>query len=117
MPWHSLLTQTCLLYSGPSPSCQSNDLSRPYSGARVRCLECARLEKFLRDIVTRTGPIRRRVGNTGKLGALFGILYAIGAPVPKPGSITFIVRLLFARVKNLISGEQASCHHPALSGS
>jgi len=28
----------------------------------------------------------RRVGNTKKLGALFGILAAIGAPVPGPGS-------------------------------
>ena len=31
----------------------------------------------------------RRVGNTGGLGALFGILTAIGVPVPKPGSIQF----------------------------
>ena len=67
--------------------------------------------------MARLGFMRRRVGNTGKLGALFGILYAIGAPVPKPGSISFIVRLLFARVKNLISGEQCSCHPTALSGS
>ena len=31
----------------------------------------------------------RRVGNTQKMGALFGILAAIGAPVPQPGSISF----------------------------
>ena len=31
----------------------------------------------------------RRVGNTQKMGALFGILAAIGAPVPQPGGLTF----------------------------
>jgi hypothetical protein len=31
----------------------------------------------------------RRVGNTGGLGALFGILTAIGVPVPKPGTLQF----------------------------
>lgn len=33
----------------------------------------------------------RRVGNTQKMGALFGILAAIGAPVPQPGTFSFMV--------------------------
>lgn len=33
----------------------------------------------------------RRVGNTQKMGALFGILAAIGAPVPQPGSFRFML--------------------------
>ena len=33
--------------------------------------------------------VDRRVGNTGGLGALFGILTAIGVKVPKPGSLGF----------------------------
>ena len=49
------------------------------------------------------------------MGALFGILYAIGAPVPKPGSISFIVGMLFTRVKNFISGEEGRCHGLAVS--
>ena len=59
--------------------------------------------------------ICRRVGNTGKMGALFGILYAIGAPVPKPGSVTFMLGQLFMKVKSIIAGEplpalQTSCY-------
>jgi len=33
----------------------------------------------------------RRVGNTGGLGAIFGILTAIGVPVPKPGTLGFAI--------------------------
>lgn len=33
----------------------------------------------------------RRVGNTKKMGALFGILAAIGVWVPQPGSFSFAV--------------------------
>lgn len=51
---------------------------------------------------------RRRVGNTGKMGALFGILYAIGAPVPQPGSFTFMIGQLFVKIKNIVSGERPS---------
>eukprot|EP00200_Dunaliella_tertiolecta_P004250 CAMPEP_0202347024 /NCGR_PEP_ID=MMETSP1126-20121109/5563_1 /ASSEMBLY_ACC=CAM_ASM_000457 /TAXON_ID=3047 /ORGANISM="Dunaliella tertiolecta, Strain CCMP1320" /LENGTH=218 /DNA_ID=CAMNT_0048938515 /DNA_START=152 /DNA_END=808 /DNA_ORIENTATION=+ len=39
----------------------------------------------------------RRVGNTKGLGAMFGILAAIGGPVLKPGSPTYV----FAVVKNV----------------
>ncbi|BDA49419.1 hypothetical protein COCOBI_14-0360 [Coccomyxa sp. Obi] len=46
----------------------------------------------------------RRVGNTNKLGAMFGILSAIGAPVPSPGSPTFFVRLAINAVRSFISG-------------
>ncbi|CAK0787604.1 hypothetical protein CVIRNUC_010826 [Coccomyxa viridis] len=46
----------------------------------------------------------RRVGNTGKLGGLFGVLYAIGAPVPQPGSLSFMLGQLFVKFKNIISG-------------
>lgn len=48
--------------------------------------------------------VRRRVGNTKKLGAMFGILAAIGAPVPNPGSIFFLIRFTISRVRNIISG-------------
>ncbi|KAK9904899.1 hypothetical protein WJX75_005112 [Coccomyxa subellipsoidea] len=46
----------------------------------------------------------RRVGNTNKLGAMFGILSAIGAPVPSPGSPMFFVRLATNAVRSFISG-------------
>ncbi len=47
----------------------------------------------------------RRVGNTGKMGALFGILYAIGAPVPN-SPIRFTIMQLYVKIKNILSGEQ-----------
>ena len=31
----------------------------------------------------------RRVGNTKNLGAIFGVLAALGVPVPVPGSLGF----------------------------
>ena len=40
----------------------------------------------------------RRVGNTNGLGALFGILSAIGVPVPKPGSFGFAVAVLINNI-------------------
>ena len=46
----------------------------------------------------------RRVGNTGGMGALFGILHAIGAPVPKPGSLTWNVLGLINKIKNALVG-------------
>ncbi len=49
-------------------------------------------------------PMCRRVGNTNKLGAMFGILSAIGAPVPSPGSPTFFIRLAVNAVRSFISG-------------
>ncbi len=79
-------------------------------------LGCAQLSEVLARAGAESTCMCRRVGNTGKMGALFGILYAIGAPVPKPGSITFIVRVLFANIKNFISGEQSSCHYMGVSG-
>ena len=48
--------------------------------------------------------IARRVGNTGGMGALFGILHAIGAPVPRPGSLTWNVLGLINKLKNAIVG-------------
>jgi len=47
----------------------------------------------------------RRVGNTGKMGALFGILYAIGAPVPN-SPIRFTIMQLYVKIKNILSGER-----------
>lgn len=46
----------------------------------------------------------RRVGNTGGLGAVFGILHALGAPVPKPGSLGFMVASLVRKVVGAWSG-------------
>lgn len=55
----------------------------------------------------------RRVGNTNKLGAMFGILSAIGAPVPSPGSPTFFVRLAINAVRSFISGTSLTLYHPS----
>ena len=46
----------------------------------------------------------RRVGNTHKLGALFGILAAIGHPLPAPGTPRFYVAQLLQRLGGLVSG-------------
>jgi len=40
----------------------------------------------------------RRVGNTKKLGAMLGILKAIGAYVPEPGSPTWTLFMLVQRI-------------------
>ncbi|MEW5320308.1 MAG: hypothetical protein WDW38_011390 [Sanguina aurantia] len=52
----------------------------------------------------------RRVGNTKGLGAMFGILAAIGGPVLAPGSFTFLslvaankVQKLFGKVFNMLT--------------
>ncbi len=41
----------------------------------------------------------RRVGNTGGMGALFGILHAIGAPVPRPGSLMWNILSLINKIR------------------
>lgn len=46
----------------------------------------------------------RRVGNTGGLGAVFGILHALGAPVPKPGSLGFAIASLVRKVTAVLGG-------------
>ena len=46
----------------------------------------------------------RRVGNTHKLGALFGILAAIGHPLPTPGTLRFYAAQLLQRLGGLVSG-------------
>lgn len=46
----------------------------------------------------------RRVGNTGGLGALFGILHAIGVPVPKPGTFGFALAVALNKVMTWFSG-------------
>jgi hypothetical protein len=46
----------------------------------------------------------RRVGNTGGLGAVFGILHALGAPVPKPGTLGFAVASLVRKVTTALAG-------------
>ncbi|KAK9806001.1 hypothetical protein WJX73_002925 [Symbiochloris irregularis] len=52
-------------------------------------------------VTTYTGGyvMDRRVGNTKGLGALFGVLAAVGAPVP--GSPLFFARFTFAKATNL----------------
>ncbi len=45
----------------------------------------------------------RRCGNTNDLGAIFGVLSAIGVPVPKPGSIGFNIAQTVNRVQTAIS--------------
>ena len=45
----------------------------------------------------------RRCGNTNDLGAIFGVLSAIGVPVPKPGSIGFTIAQTVNRVQTAVS--------------
>ena len=49
----------------------------------------------------------RRVGNTKNLGAIFGVLAAIGVPVPVPGSIGFKIAQALNRLRTLLSGEKS----------
>eukprot|EP00884_Botryococcus_braunii_P020135 jgi/Botrbrau1/6805/Bobra.0153s0008.1 len=44
----------------------------------------------------------RRVGNTNNLGAMFGILSAIGVYIPPPGSIIFTSMVLFMKLLNFL---------------
>ena len=46
----------------------------------------------------------RRVGNTCKLGAMLGILKAIGARVPEPGSLTWSFFMLVQRTVAGVKG-------------
>lgn len=50
----------------------------------------------------------RRVGNTQNMGAIFGVLAAIGVPVPKPGSIGFKVAQTMNRIRAMFSGDATS---------
>lgn len=45
----------------------------------------------------------RRVGNTKKMGALFGILAAIGGPIPEPETIPYAFFILSNRLSDIIS--------------
>jgi hypothetical protein len=104
--------------SSPSVSGQSQDdprASNYFSHPLEAPQRPASLVKPLWPDNKRGTCVCRRVGNTGKMGALFGILYAIRAPVPKPGSITFMLGQLFLKVKGIIAGEplaalQTSCY-------
>ena len=49
----------------------------------------------------------RRVGNTKKLGAMLGILKAIGAYVPEPGSLTWSLFMLVQQTFTTIAGTLA----------
>lgn len=46
----------------------------------------------------------RRVGNTQGLGALFGILAAIGVKVPKPGTLSFSIAMAVNRFLTWVKG-------------
>ena len=48
----------------------------------------------------------RRVGNTQKLGAMLGILRAIGAYVPEPGSVAWTFFMLIQRIFTTVFGAQ-----------
>lgn len=50
----------------------------------------------------------RRVGNTQGLGAMFGILAAIGGPVLKPGSPTFMMLALGNAITTTLKGKAAA---------
>lgn len=46
----------------------------------------------------------RRVGNTQKMGAIFGVLAAIGVPVPAPGSLGFKIAQTLNGVRTAVAG-------------
>ena len=46
----------------------------------------------------------RRVGNTKNLGALFGILAALGLPVPVPGSLGFKIAMTLNWLRTKLTG-------------
>jgi len=50
----------------------------------------------------------RRVGNTKKMGALFGILAAIGVWVPQPGSFSFALLTSVNWLREKVTGERIS---------
>ena len=56
----------------------------------------------------------RRVGNTKKLGAMLGILKAIGAYVPEPGSPTWTLFMLVQRIFTTFSGASPAQSPPCL---
>ena len=45
----------------------------------------------------------RRCGNTNNLGAIFGVLSAIGVPVPQPGTIGFTIAQTVNRVQTALA--------------
>ena len=47
----------------------------------------------------------RRVGNSKKMGALFGILAAIGGPIPEPETIPYALFIISRRLHDIVSGE------------
>lgn len=47
----------------------------------------------------------RRVGNTQKMGAIFGVLAAIGVPVPAPGSLGFKIAQTLNGVRTAVAGD------------
>lgn len=49
----------------------------------------------------------RRVGNTKKMGALFGILAAIGGPIPEPETIPYAFFILSNRLSSIFKSEHS----------
>ena len=47
----------------------------------------------------------RRCGNTNNLGAIFGVLSAIGVPVPKPGTLGFSIAQAVNRARTALACE------------
>ena len=47
----------------------------------------------------------RRVGNTKKMGALFGILAAIGGPIPEPETIPYAFFILSRRLSDILQSK------------
>ena len=50
----------------------------------------------------------RRCGNTNNLGAIFGVLSAIGVPVPKPGTLGFTIAQAVNRAREALTCEWGS---------
>ena len=50
-----------------------------------------------------------RVGNTKKMGAMFGILAAIGGPIPEPETIPYALFIISNRLPAIFKGEEPHC--------
>eukprot|EP00891_Asterochloris_glomerata_P004478 jgi/Astpho2/4478/Aster-x1249 len=70
----------------------------------------------------------RRVGNTKKMGAMFGILAAIGGPIPEPETIPYALFIISNRLSALfkvgavakrymLASGEVECHHLTNLGS
>lgn len=68
--------------------------------------QCWIISKYSNSLSPYAGYIMdRRVGNTKKMGALFGILAAIGGPIPEPETIPYAFFILSNRLSSIFQSK------------